>query len=95
MRARFRESLEREELVEPSSINRYEIKSLYMLSRRLRKGSRLRLLVGYLDSSAYQKNFNSGKDVSLESAADARTCTIKLHCSPAYPSSLEIPICVA
>jgi putative CocE/NonD family hydrolase len=92
MRARFRDSLESEELVDPGSINRYEMTSLYMFSRRLRKGSRLRLLVGYLDGSAYQKNFNSGKDVSLESAVDARTCTIKLHCSADYPSSLEIPV---
>jgi putative CocE/NonD family hydrolase len=92
MRARFRRSIEEEELIEPGMVYLYEIKSMYMFSRRLLKGSRLRLLVGYLDGSQYQKNYNTGGDVSYETGSMGQICTIRLHCSADYSSSLELPV---
>ena len=92
MRVRYRNSLEKAELVEPDTVNQYRMKSLCMLCRKVEKGSRLRLLFGYLDSPDYQKNYNSGKDVSYESGKDARTATIKIYCNEKFPSSIEIPI---
>jgi putative CocE/NonD family hydrolase len=92
MRARFRNTLEKEELIKPGEVNEYQIKTLNMFNRTISKGSRLRLMFGYLDSDQYQKNYNSGKDVSYETLKDAKTCTIKVHCSKKYPSSLSIPI---
>jgi len=92
MRARFKNSLEKEELVKPGEVNEYQIKSLNLFNRTIAKGSRLRLMFGYLDSDQYQKNYNSGKDVSYESLKDAKTCTIKVHCSKKHPSSLSLPI---
>jgi putative CocE/NonD family hydrolase len=53
MRARYRESLRQEKLVKPAEINRYEFKSFTYFSRRLAKGSRLRLVsVGVFSSAA-------------------------------------------
>ncbi|WP_340073707.1 CocE/NonD family hydrolase [Leptobacterium sp. I13] len=92
MRARFRNSNEVEELIIPGSVNEYRMKSWFMLNRTLSKGSRIRLMFGYLDSPEYQKNYNSGKDVSLETSKDARTATIKLYKSKKYPSRLVLPV---
>ena len=91
MRARFRNSLEKEELVEPEEVNLYKIKSLYMLNKKVENGSQLRLIFGYLDTPDFQKNYNSGKDISYETATDAKTATIKLYCNKKFPSHLEIP----
>jgi hypothetical protein len=92
MRARYRTSLEQETLVVPGSINEYTIQSLNLINRQIPKGSRLRLKFGYLDNPDYQKNYNSGGDVSRESARDARTVDIRLHCGSQYPSRLDIPV---
>jgi len=92
MRARFRNSLAKEELVKPGSINGYDIKSLNLTVYRISKGSRLRLLFGYLDSQSYQKNYNTGGDVSLENGENAKTVKIKLHMNKKYPTVLVLPI---
>jgi len=92
MRARFRNSLEKEELVKPGDVNEYKIKSMYLTNRTLEKGSRLRLQIGYLDTPDFQKNYNSGKDVSYETREDAQVATIKIYCSEQYPSSIEFPV---
>jgi hypothetical protein len=50
MRARYRRSLVQEELVEPGKIERYEFSTFTFFSRRIAKGSRLRLLICSPDS---------------------------------------------
>ncbi len=92
MRARYRESLRHERLVVPGEINRYEFKSFYWFSRRLEKGSRLRL-VFYSPNSRYgEKNYNSGGNVALESRKDAHTAHVTLYQDAEHPSYLEIPM---
>ena len=58
----------------------------------LRQGSRLRLVVGPVNSIYSQKNYNSGGDVSAESVRDARAVTVKLYHDRARPSALFVPI---
>ncbi|MBA4322807.1 MAG: hypothetical protein C0408_08330, partial [Odoribacter sp.] len=92
IRARYRKSLEEEELVQPGKVEKYVFQGNYLTSRTIAKGSRLRVEFGYVDAPNMEKNYNSGKDISTETAKDARTATIKLHHSKEYPSAIRLPI---
>jgi len=92
LRARYRESLRQEKLVKAGEINRYEFNGFYFFSRRIAKGSRLRLVLKCPNSIYWQKNYNSGGVVAEETAKDARTAHITLYHDTEHPSFLEIPI---
>lgn len=92
MRARYRNSLRKEELAPPGEAIEYTFSGFSFFSRRIGKGSRLRLVFKCINSIHSQKNYNSGKPVHLESGADARTAHVKLHHSAVRPSSLELPL---
>ena len=92
MRARYRDSLRQEKLVKPGEINRYEFKSFPWFSRRVSKGSRLRLLLKSPNSYALQKNYNSGGVVADESAKDAWTAHITVYHDAQHPSVIELPV---
>ncbi|MFY9610525.1 MAG: CocE/NonD family hydrolase [Blastocatellia bacterium] len=92
IRARYRDSLSQEKLVKPGEINRYEFNGFTFFSRRIAKGSRLRLLLRSPNSIGLQKNYNSGGVVSEESGKDARTAHVTLYHDAAHPSFLEIPV---
>ncbi|UCC39619.1 MAG: CocE/NonD family hydrolase [Candidatus Aminicenantes bacterium] len=92
MRARYRNSLSKPELIKPGEINLYDIGlSLYFV-RKLDKGSRLRLIVTCLNSPDFQKNYNSGGIVAEETDKDARKAVITLYHDKIYPSVLELPV---
>jgi len=92
IRARYRESLRQEKLVKPGEINRYEFNGFWFFSRRIAKGSRLRLVLTSPNSIYIQKNYNSGGVVAEESGKDARTAHVTLYHDVKYPSFLEIPV---
>ena len=92
MRARYRESLRQEKLVKPGEINRYEFNGFAFFSRRIVKGSRLRLVLNSPNSIFAQKNYNGGGVVAEESGKDARTAHVTLYHDAEHPSFLEIPI---
>ncbi len=92
MRARYRESLTREKLVTPGEINRYEFSTFQFFSRRIAKGSRLRLILSCPNTIQLEKNYNSGGVVAEESGKDARTAHVTVYHDPSHPSVLEIPI---
>lgn len=92
MRARYRRSLRQAETVTPGEINRYEFRFINFFSRRIARGSRLRLLIRSPNTIYLQKNYNSGGVVSGESASDARTAHITLYHDAEHPSCLELPV---
>jgi uncharacterized protein len=92
MRARYRNSLEKAEPVVPGKIERYVFDHFSWFSRRISKGSRLRLVLASASSLNLEKNYNSGGVVSAESAKDARTAHITLYHDAAHPSALELPV---
>jgi predicted acyl esterase len=92
MRARYRKSLSKEELLKPGEVNLYEFKRFYFFARKLERGSRLRLIIGSLNTPDVGKNYNSGGVVADETAKDARKATIKLYHDKNHPSVLELPI---
>jgi putative CocE/NonD family hydrolase len=92
VRARYRKSLREPELARPGEIDRYEFTGFAWFSRRLAKGSRLRLLIRCPNTPALEKNYNVAGDVAGESGRDARTAHVKLWHDAAHRSFLEIPV---
>ena len=92
MRARYRESLKDEKLMKPDEINRYEFDGFTFFSRRIAKGSRLRLVFVSPNSIHLEKNYNSGGVVAEESGKDARTAHISLHHDAGHESYLLVPV---
>jgi putative CocE/NonD family hydrolase len=92
LRARYRQSLREEKLVVPGEINPYIFDWFTFFSRRITRGSRLRLVLACPNSIHAQKNYNSGGDVSLETAKDAHTAQVTLYHDAVHPSYLEIPV---
>lgn len=92
MRARHRESLRGEKLIDTREPLRYDFDRFFFVSRLIRKGHRLRLVFRPNEGLGWQKNYNSGKPVADETMADARTVTVRLFHDAARPSTLSIPI---
>jgi uncharacterized protein len=92
LRARYRDSLTEEKLVKPGEINRYEFSGFTFFSRRVPKGSRLRLVLTSPNSIQLEKNYNSGGIVAEESGKDARTAHITLYHDAQHQSLLDLPI---
>ncbi len=90
-RARYRRSLEKEELVQPGAIERYDF-TFPFHARRAPKGSRLRLLLRSPNSIFWEKNYNKGGIVAEESGADARTAHVTLHHDADHASCLLLPL---
>jgi putative CocE/NonD family hydrolase len=94
IRARFREG-GAGKLVAPGGIERYRSTRAWWNSIRLPAGSRLRLVIGPVDSEYWQRNFNSGGRLGYETAHDARVATVTIHHGSRSPSSIDLPIAPA
>jgi putative CocE/NonD family hydrolase len=92
LRARFRDSTQKESLVPVGQAVRYDFTAFPWFSRRISKGSRLRLVIVSPNSPGVEKNYNSGGVVADETAKDARTAHVTLYHDAAHPSALEIPV---
>jgi putative CocE/NonD family hydrolase len=92
LRARYRESLREEKLIIPGEINPYTFDGFTFFSRRIGKGSRLRIVINCPNTIYLEKNYNSGGVVADETEANAQTAQIALHHDSEHPSYLEIPI---
>src|SRR3989440_4865912 len=92
MRARYRESLREAKPVTAGATEKYVFDNFTFFSRRIAKGSRLRLIVSSINSTGAEKNYNSGGVVAAETAKDAKTAHITLVHDTEHPSALELPI---
>jgi putative CocE/NonD family hydrolase len=92
MRARYREGLRAENLIRTQDPLHYSFEGFTFVSRLVRKGSRLRLVIGPMSSIHHQKNYNSGAPVSEESIRDARPVTVKLFHGREWKSILYAPL---
>jgi len=92
LRARHRDGLRQMELVETPEPLAYRLDNFMFISRLVRKGHRLRLVVGPHDSIYHQRNMNCGRPVSEQTAADARVVTVRLFHDALRPSRLRVPI---
>ncbi len=92
MRARYRESLRQEKLVTPGKPEKYVFDNFLFFSRRLAKGSRVRLIVASINTPSTEKNYNSGGVVAKETGKDAKTAHIQLLHDAEHASVLELPV---
>lgn len=92
MRARYRENEREPKLIDTAEPLRYDFQRFMFVSRLIRKGHRLRLVIGPIDSIFSQKNYNSGGAVAEETMQDARSVTVRLIQDEARPSLLQIPL---
>lgn len=92
MRARHRESPRQEKRVEPGKALPYDFDSFTFFSRRIAKGSRLRLVISSPNSIYSEKNWAGGGVVARESGKDARTAHVTLYHDAGRPSRLELPV---
>ncbi|HEY6946679.1 MAG TPA: CocE/NonD family hydrolase, partial [Candidatus Acidoferrum sp.] len=92
MRARYRESLREAKPVPAGATERYVFDNFTFFSRRVAKGSRLRLIVSSINSTGTEKNYNSWGIVAAETGKDAKTAHITLVHDGEHPSALELPI---
>jgi len=92
VRARYRESLRQEKLVNMGKAEEYVLDNFTFFSRRIAKGSRLRLFVHCPNTPSIEKNYNSGGVVALETAKDAKTAHVTLVHDAEHQSTLELPV---
>jgi len=92
MRLRYRNGLEKSELVVPGEPFFCTFDTPYIIAQEMAKGSRLALVIKGIKASYVQKNYNSGKDVSVETDTDAKEAKISIHHSPSQASYLKVPI---
>ena len=92
LRARYREGLRQAVPITTRRPLRYDFDHFTFVSRLVAKGSRLRLVIGPINSIYTQKNYNSGKNVSAESMRDARPVTVSLIHDRGHPTVLSVPI---
>ena len=92
VRARYRESLEKEKLLVPGEIGLYRFDHFTFISRVIEKGSRLRLIITSPNSIYSEKNYCSGGVVATETAKDAHVAHIKVYNDAKHPSVLLVPV---
>jgi len=92
MRARYRESMLREKLVTPGQITKYDFEGFTWFSRRILKGSRLRLILNCPNSIYQEKNYNSGGIVANDSGKDARVAHVTVYHDGQHVSVVELPV---
>jgi len=75
---------------------RYEFERFTFISRRIRRGNCLRLVIApvgrLIEGLFVKKNFNAGGVVSDESSRDGRAVTVRVFHDRSRPSVLQVPI---
>jgi len=92
IRARYRRSARDPELIRTKAPLRYDFEHFTFVSQEVKKGSRLRLTLGPINSIYAEKNYDSDGVVTAESMADARTVNVALYHDSAHPSTLYVPL---
>jgi uncharacterized protein len=95
LRARYREDTRRPRLIGTSAPLHYTFDSFTFVSRELRRGHRLRLViapVGRIDMAFVQRNHNTGGVVADEARESGRPVTVSLFHDEAHPSALYVPL---
>lgn len=90
-RARFRNSAFKQELLQPNQIVEIPFE-FYWMARRIPAGARLRVTIAPLNSSSYQKNYNTGGRIGYERIEDARVAHIEVFHDRTHASFLSLPL---
>jgi putative CocE/NonD family hydrolase len=89
VRARFRNGMEREELVTPGEVYRYEV-DCWHISHVFRKGHRIRVEITSSAFPKYDRNLNTGAPLGQTSEMAVAEQTVR-H-DQQYPSAIVLPV---
>ncbi len=89
MRARFRNGFDKPTLLEPGSINRYDI-DVWFTSRVIPAGNRIRVVVSSAAFPKYDRNLNTGGDNERDTTYVSAHQRI-LH-DAEHPSHVTLPV---
>jgi uncharacterized protein len=96
LRARYREGLRQPQLVRTTEPLLYEFTRFTFVSRLLKRGHRLRLVIApvgrLVESTFSQRNWNAGGVVAEESTEDGRAVVVRVFHDSSHPSALLVPI---
>ena len=90
-RARFRNSVFKQELLNPNQIVEIPFE-FYWMARRIPAGARLRLTIAPLNSPNFQKNYNTGGRIGYEKPEEIRVAHIKVFHDAEHSSQLILPL---
>jgi uncharacterized protein len=91
LRARYRKGLSHPDLVEPGSVNLYEIDCGH-LAHTFQPGHRIRLDVTGSNFPQFDRNFNVAAEPATVAASDGLAATQRVHHGPAQPSALVMRV---
>jgi putative CocE/NonD family hydrolase len=95
IRARYREGLRTPKLICTNGPLRYDFDRFTFVSRQVRRGNRLRLIVApmgrLVEATFAEKNYQGGGVVAKETAIDAKVVTVSLFHDREHPSALYVP----
>ena len=89
LRARYRDSWERPELMEPGAVYRFEV-DLWSTSNRFLKGHRIRVELTSSNFPHYDRNPNTGAPFGQD--AELRTATQTVYHDRDRPSHILLPV---
>lgn len=89
LRARYRNSLETPELLEPNKIYKYRIE-LAALGRTILPGHRLRLAITSSGFPEWARNHNTGNDIALDT--EFQIATNRIYHDMDHPAVLHLPL---
>ncbi|PZN06359.1 MAG: hydrolase, partial [Bacillota bacterium] len=89
VRARFREGMHREVLMEPGRVYRFEI-DLWNTAQVFKRGHRIRLEIASSAFPKYDRNLNSGEP--LATSTRMVVAENRVWHTPAWPSHLILPV---
>jgi uncharacterized protein len=89
LRARYRDGLGEQRLLEPNKIYKYEIDA-YVTSNVFLKGHQLRIEISSSNFPRFDRNLNTGHPIGID--ADMRIAHQKIYHSKEYPSHVLLPI---
>jgi putative CocE/NonD family hydrolase len=92
LRARYRESARAPKLITTRAPQLYDFEHFTFVAQELKRGSRLRLVIGPVNSIHYEKNYNAGGVVASETMSDARPVTVTLYHDRDHQSTLHVPL---
>jgi len=92
LRARYRESFERERLVKPGEATLLRFGRFPIVGKQLMKGSRLKLVFGALNLPWAQRNHHSGGAVAHETPKVGRVAQVEVLSDGTHQTLLEIPL---
>jgi putative CocE/NonD family hydrolase len=96
IRARYREGVRFARIIETNEPLRYEFERFTFVSRQIKRGHRLRLVIApigrLIEATFAEKNYNNGGVVAEGTADSSRPVTVRLFHDHIHPSALHVPL---